>query len=119
VVVQRKGPGVVAAVLINLADTLPISISFDVSLRIDGQTNRCDKGLFRVLKQDGFRTSDPLGLTVELDSFGSNIKTADVILTPNPQAVERFTEADRIWGKEIMFTNVPLTRLDLGNKTSP
>ena len=37
----------------------------------------------------------------------------DVILTPSVEMAERDTFYDRIWGKEMVFQNVPLQREDL------
>jgi hypothetical protein len=41
------------------------------------------------------------------------IKTADIVLTPDPAQVEGSANFQRIWGGQIVFSNVPLKRLDL------
>lgn len=41
-----------------------------------------------------------------------------MILTPNPKAAEPRTGVDVIWGKEIVFRNVPVTRQDAGRYTA-
>jgi hypothetical protein len=35
------------------------------------------------------------------------------VLTPEPTAVESWPGVDRIWGKEIVLSHIPLTRQDL------
>ena len=41
------------------------------------------------------------------------VTSADVLLTPNPVHVEAITGVDKIWGKPILFRNVPVQRFDL------
>ena len=52
-------------------------------------------------------------LTVDIARPAAEIKTADIILTPNPNPIEHMASVERIWGGQIVFSNVPLKRLDL------
>jgi hypothetical protein len=52
-------------------------------------------------------------MTVNLDSLDPQIKEAEILLTPNPKAVESYAGVDRIWGKDIILRHVPLSRQDL------
>jgi hypothetical protein len=51
--------------------------------------------------------------------FLSIVAAVEVALTPKPQAVEKPSGVDRMRGKEVVLTNVPLTRFDLANIPSP
>lgn len=52
-------------------------------------------------------------LAADLDMLDPQIKEAEIILTPNPQPVEHLATVERIWGKEIKFSHIPVTRFDL------
>ena len=58
-------------------------------------------------------------LTTDLDSVDPQLKEAEIVLTPNARLIERQPMeliVDRIWGKEITFSHVPLTRQDIAPK---
>jgi hypothetical protein len=105
VVLQRKGQGANATVLLKLSDKPPLS--FDIGLRIDGQTYGCGT-IVRAPYVGGGNSG-----SADIDPVDMKTKTADVVLTPNPHAVEPYRGVDWIWGQEIVLTNVPLTRHDL------
>jgi len=116
VVLQRKGEGATATVVLPTSDKPPIS--FNLTLRIDGQDYACGS-ILSVPTRNG-RTSGPNGASADVDSVDPKTKTAGIVLTPNPQAVERYSGVEWIWGSEIIFTNVPLTRYDLrGTNSAP
>jgi hypothetical protein len=48
-----------------------------------------------------------------VDKLAPEIKSADILLTPNPAAIESRPEVSEIWGKETVLNNVELERLDL------
>ena len=48
-----------------------------------------------------------------MDALDPALKEADLILTPNPGLIEAQPGIERVWGKEIVFNHVPLTRQDL------
>jgi tRNA A-37 threonylcarbamoyl transferase component Bud32 len=116
VVLQRKGEGATATVVLPTSDKPPIS--FNLTLRIDGQDYACGS-ILSVPTRNG-RTSGPNGASADVDSVDPKTKTAEIVLTPNSQAVERYSGVEWIWGSEIIFTNVPLTRYDLrGTNSAP
>lgn len=41
------------------------------------------------------------------------VRTVDLVLTPNPQAAERYIEVREIWGAPVTLEDVPITRGDL------
>jgi hypothetical protein len=52
-------------------------------------------------------------LTTNIGALDPQVKEAEIVLTPNPKAIESVPTVDRIWGKEIVFSHVPLSRQDL------
>jgi membrane protein implicated in regulation of membrane protease activity len=64
-------------------------------------------------KQGNGRTGSGGELTAELSQIAPGIKEAEIILTPNPTPVEPFAFVDRIWGREVVFSHVPLIRQDV------
>ena len=50
-----------------------------------------------------------------LDALPPTVKEAEILLTPNPQAVEHIASITRIWGKPVVFPHVALSRQDLSN----
>jgi serine/threonine protein kinase len=90
-------------------------ISVNVTLRLAGQTIPCGK-LFAVKTVFGITQIGAGGmseLTADIGPLDVQIKEAEILLTPNPKAVEEFPYVDRIWGKDIVISHVPLSRQDL------
>jgi serine/threonine protein kinase len=111
IIIRPERGRLMATVSFN-ADARPgLPISVDVTLRLAGQTLRCGK-LFSV-KTANRGSSGSQELTVAIESLDPQIKEAEILLTPNPKAVEEYPYVDRIWGKEIVLSNVPLSRQDL------
>jgi hypothetical protein len=116
IILRPKGNKTQAVLSFNMTDTLPLPISFDVALRIDGQTVPC--GQLWATKRGTGRTGSGGELTAELARIGPDIKEADIVLTPNPTPVEPFAFVDRIWGREVVFSHVPLIRQDVPDAVS-
>ncbi len=87
---------------------LPISVASVVLVKAAGR--EVHRGAFWV---------DPAGLhgysslEGDIDRPAPEVTTIDVILTPSVEVAEKDTFYDRIWGKEMVFQNVPLQREDL------
>lgn len=107
----QEGTAAKATVVFDLGDGMPIPISFDVSLQIDGSTYACG-GLW-AHSREGRMSSSSLERHAEIPRPDADTKTVDVHLVPNPDWVDRRAGLDRIWGKEIVFSQVPLIRYDL------
>ena len=116
VIIRSKGSGAQATVTFNLPQKDSVPISFDVALRIGGQTIACGS-LWAVQTSHG-ETCSGLEQSADLALPAAPIKEADIILTPNPKAIEHMPSVERIWGGQIVFSNVPLKRLDL-NTAAP
>jgi serine/threonine protein kinase len=111
-IIIRPERGRLTATVSFNADPKPgLPISVDVTLRLAGQTLRCGK-LFSV-KTANRGSSGPQEFTVAIEPLDPQIKEAEILLTPNPKLVEEYPYVDRIWGQEIVLSNVPLSRQDL------
>ena len=115
-VIIRPERGRLTATVAFNADARPgLPISVDVTLRLAGQTIPCGK-LFEVKTATGHGTQSAgngSDLTADIGPLDLQIKEAEILLTPNPKAVEEYPYVDRIWGKEIVIRHVPLSRQDL------
>jgi hypothetical protein len=87
---------------------LGVPIASEVVVKIAGREVR--RGMYCV-DPSGLRRYDERG--GEIDRPAPAITTIDVILTPSVDVAENDTFYDRIWGKEMVFQNVPLQREDL------
>jgi serine/threonine protein kinase len=116
IIIRPKRSQSQAAIIFDLNSMLrvPVSFSFDVKLRVGAETVACGQ-LWQNRRTDGSIRSygNALELSTELALLPPEIREADVILTPNPTPVESIPGVDRIWGREIVFSHVPLSRQDL------
>lgn len=112
-----------ATLKFNIPPALPVPISFDVSLRIAGQTLPCGAlwaATAKVPGTDDFRsTQSDTVFNVQLPPIGADVKDADVILTPNPNPIELTPALQEFWGGEIILEKVPFRRLDMTPKEQP
>jgi len=113
VIIRSKGNGAQATLTFNLPSKDSVPVSFDVALSIGGQTIPCGS-LWAVQTSQG-ETYSGMEQSVDLPLLAAAIKEADIILTPNAKPIEHVPSVDRIWGGQIVFSNVPLKRLDLGS----
>ena len=121
VTVRSIGSKAQAVLNFNMSLLLPVAISFDVTLRAGDQSIPCGK-LWASEQWTPGSQADARGsqdLTTALVSLSPEIKDASIVLTPNPKYVEHIGTVDRIWGKEIVFSRVPLTRQDLTKPMAP
>ena len=115
-IVRSKGVRSQAVLNFNFGNTTPVPISFDVSLRVVDQLIPCGRIQAFSTAQSSSRSGEEL--TVELDRLAPEIRTVDIVLTPNPKAVEQYASVHRIWGREVVFQQVRLIRQDLGEVAS-
>jgi hypothetical protein len=100
-------------IIIKIAfnQTLPVPISYDVSANFSGKSVKIGHAWISRTANGSSSSGERLEATV--DQLGDDIKSADIILTPNPAPIESLPEVSEIWGKEIILHDVKLDRLDL------
>jgi hypothetical protein len=114
IIVRPKGNQSQAVLSFGLTAKLPVSVGFDVALRVAGKTVPC--GAIWAAKGADGRIVPRSGETLirELPPLDPDVAEAVVVLTPNPVLIEHVAAVDRIWGREVTFSRVPLKRQDLG-----
>jgi serine/threonine protein kinase len=117
VIIRSKGSGAQATLIFNLPSKDSVPVSFDVAMRIGGQTIAFGS-LWAVQTAHG-ETCSGMEQSADLALPAADIKAADIILTPNPKSIEHMPSVDRIWGGQIIFSNVPLKRLDANTAAAP
>ena len=109
IIVRSKDNATRALVLFDVND-IPVPISFNVSLSINGKLNG-SSNLWN--DKPPSHTISRSELTLELNPIDPHVTECDVVLTPDPTAVDRVSTIDQIWGEKIVFSKVPLTRQDI------
>jgi serine/threonine protein kinase len=114
IIIRPKSWHLAAALSFQVDPKPALPISVKVALRLAaGQIIQCGS-LWAEKSADGKSTTQTEGeLTADIGQLDPQIKEADVILAPDPKAVELHSGIDRLWGKEIVFSHVPLLRQDL------
>jgi hypothetical protein len=95
----------------EFATGLPIPLSYDLSAVVGDQT--IPLGSIWVVERENGRASSRGQVEGRIASVAPAIRSADIILTPNPAHIEQRPEVSEIWGKEVILYRVPLERLDL------
>ena len=111
VIIRRKGGSLTASVQVSPNPKPGLPISVEVNLRIAGQAVKCGD-LWAVAIPNG-SSGDGGEFSANIEPLDPRIKEAEIVLTPNPRAMESHPDIDRIWGREIVFSHVPLSRQDL------
>ncbi|MCX6922587.1 MAG: hypothetical protein NT154_05135 [Verrucomicrobia bacterium] len=112
VIIRRKGEGATAVILFAVTDKLSVPIGFDVTLRLAGESIPCGS-LFNGKPDAHSGTSSLREVSAEVSLPNPQVTEADIILTPNVKLIERDPSVDQVWGKDILFDHVPLSRQDL------
>ena len=113
----RQGTAGKATIVFDVSKALPLPISFDVSLRLNGETYPCG-GLWYVFHEKGVSYSG-LECSAAIPGLDPGTRTADIVLTPAPQRIDRRADIERIWGRKIIFPKVPLVRHDIIGPNDP
>jgi len=95
-------------------------VKFDLS--IEGSKTPCSFEAFARIAEKEYKLgsyvaypggSSSSELTCQLVSLDPSVKTADLILRPNPSLAEDAFGVERVWGGEYEIDGLPLTRYDL------
>jgi hypothetical protein len=109
--VRSKGNRATVVIVLNLDGDFRVPISFDATLKVDDQTYPL--GTVWCEKRPNGHTYSGRELSVDIDSLNPQVKEAEIVLTPNPRSIEHLPTVQRIWGKPVVFRQIPLTRQDL------
>jgi hypothetical protein len=113
-IIIRPKKGQLSAILTFHLDPKPgAPVSCAVTLRVGGQSVPCGS-LWAAANADGSRETGNGEMTADLAPLDAQTRQAEVILTPDPKAAEPHPGVNVIWGKEIVFRDVPVTRQDAG-----
>ena len=107
IIIQPHQDKLRGTITFDRAERPQTPVSFDVVLRIEGREYPAGMVAYDTNISSGSRHK------VVLDSIGPSVRTADVILRPNPDRVMSWPATTRIWGKPIEFKDVPIERDDL------
>jgi len=115
--IYSRGAEAQALLDIQANEPLPVAISFEVELRVAGQSFR--KGtVVSYPKPDARPRTSGNTIEIGIPALAPEVTEADLVLIHNPKLVETIAAVDRIWGGEIVFRHVPLKRLDRGGTHS-
>lgn len=107
IIVKPHPVGVSVEVRIERAGDNTCPVSSDVQLRMGGKTHPAGEWTW------GPQGSGYSGVQLTLKSLPADVTAADLILHPNPSHAEKSPGITQIWGRDIVFYEVPLQRLDL------
>ncbi len=105
IVVKKAPQGVSMQVKWDLRQGA-VDVLMSVAMRVNGKEERM--GMISIHDNHFSSMSD-----LTLKSLPAEVKVADVILRPNPELATQLVDVEKIWGKEIVFEQVPLERYDL------
>jgi hypothetical protein len=91
----------------------PVPISADLVLRVAGREYPAGS---MVISRDGMRAT---GMAADIGTLPPDVTTLDVLLRPNAAHAEESSGIDRIWGKTVELTGIPLKRLDVAPAPPP
>ncbi len=100
-----------AVLTFNISNQLRENISMDGILTIDGRIKTFS--FYNVHLSANSTSGSGLTQSLTIRPIPANIKTATLTLVPYPSQVEGYEEVKTIWGKPIVFGNIPLNRQDL------
>jgi len=95
----------------ELTGDLPVSVSFDVTAVIDGES--IAMGSMYCVRSENWSTSSGSNRQKTVEALAPDVTFADIVLTPNPKHVEQIPRAKEIWGEKVVITAVPIDRFDL------
>ncbi len=89
-----------------------IAVSYDAAIAIPGLSEPVPLGAVWIVPQKGGSASSGNLLEATVDRLGDTAQRAQLLLTPNPNHVDQFSQVTEIWGEKVTIKGVPLERLD-------
>ncbi len=116
ILAQPEGNRLHLSLEFKVKDEYVGALSCDVSLMVNEQELKLNHMMY--IATGSGRSYGNMRQNLYIDSLDPQIKTADVILTPNPRYVYNRTNVEAIWGKPITIKDVPIYRYDLQEQAS-
>ncbi len=111
ILAQPEGNRLHLSLELKVKDEYIGALSCDVSLMLNEQELKLSHMMY--IASGSGRSYGNMRQNLYIDGLDPQIKTADVILTPNPRYVYSRTNIEAIWGKPITIKDVPIYRYDL------
>ena len=111
VVLDDLGGGKRLSLNVDFNENLVVPIAFDVVAKLGEE--EIPLGYMHAAGNSGWSTRSGTGLEKRIDTLDPDVRTADLILTPNPKNLERYPQVKELWGEKIIVRDVPLERFDL------
>ncbi len=116
IIIRSRNGHLTAVVSLQATPSLDRPISVNVTLHVGGQiiaygSQWTEKHLEG--KAESTRGNSNWELTADIGPLDPQVKEAEIVLAPDPKAIESNPGVTRIWGKDIILPHVPLTRQDL------
>jgi serine/threonine protein kinase len=112
-IIRPKGGHLTAVLSFNVKPKPTLPLSMDVTLKIGSQIVQGGNLWAEQSTNGSTATGGWDGLSFDIGPLDPEVKTAEIVLSPDPKAVELHSAIDRIWSRDIVFSHIPLTRLDL------
>lgn len=96
---------------LHIADSPAVPLSFDVAARLGDRT--VPLGSLLAVREGNWGMQSGEQLERRIEAVDPSIRSADILLTPNPKHIEHQPRVEEIWGEAITFSQVPIERLDV------
>jgi len=111
VAMDDQGGGKRLSLNIDFNENLAVPIAFDVVAKLGEE--EIPLGYMHAASASNWSTRSGTELEKRIDTLDPDVRTVDLILTPNPKALERYPQVKEIWGEKVILRDVPLERFDL------
>jgi hypothetical protein len=108
---RPSSQGVEIAITWSRASDADPPLSYRVTVIAGDQ--KIDFGSIFTGKTEYNSSTSSMGSPRSIRSLPPDVKSIDILLTPDPKSAERFVGVERIWGVEHKIENVKLERFDL------
>jgi hypothetical protein len=109
--VRPSSRGVEVVIKFKIDGSADPALAYHVSLLAGDQ--KIDFGMLLTARTK-YGTTSGMNDTHVFKSFPADVKSIDVLFTPDPKVAEEYVGIERMWGGEYKIEAVPLERFDLG-----
>lgn len=111
VVVRRDHKRLTISTELTVNQSYQGVLSCDFVIKLDGQSY--DMGSLCYFRSPSINVLSGSAVEIPIDALSADVRTADIILTPNPSHLYPHQEVDKAWGKPIEINDIPIFRYDL------